>query len=169
MIEIGEIVKPQGIRGEVKIIPQRSAENYSNLRHIFVGESLMDVETISCRDALYVKFVGVDSRNDAENLRGKMCYAKKEELNELSENEFYFEDLIGLPLVDENNNEIGVVEDIDQFGAADVIWIRERNVLFSVPFLDSIFKSVESDRVVVYRREYDEMKISGWFRFFYLK
>ena len=161
MIEIGEIVKPQGIRGEVKIISQRSAENYKNLRHIFVEKTEMEIETISCRDALYVKFVGVNSRNDAENLRGKMCYAKEDELQTLAENEFYFEELIGATVVDENNETIGEIEDIDQFGAADVIWIRERNSLFSVPFLDSIFKSVENGKVVVFKAEYDEMKISG--------
>ena len=161
MIEIGKIVKPQGIKGEIKIIPQRLAENYKNLRHVFVEKTEYEVEKASCRDALYLKLKGVETRNDAELLREKMCYAKEEDLETLAENEFYFEDLIGAEVVSEKGEKIGTLEDIEQFGAADVIVIRERNILFSVPFINSVFKHVEKGKVVVFKNEYDELKISG--------
>ena len=161
MIEIGKIVKPQGIKGEVKIISQRLAENYKNLRHVFVENLQYEVEKVSCRDALYLKLKGIETRNDAELLRNKMCYAKEDELENLAENEFYFEDLIGAQVVSETGELVGTLEDIEQYGAADVIVIRERNILFSVPFINSVFKQVEKGKVVVFKNEYDNLKISG--------
>ena len=35
MINIGKIVKPQGIKGEIKIIVDGEAERFKNLRHVF--------------------------------------------------------------------------------------------------------------------------------------
>ena len=160
MIEIGKIVKPQGIKGEVKIISEREPQTYQNLSTVIVDGKDFEVETLSCRDALYVKLKGISTRNDAELLRGKTCYASEEELENLKENEFYFNDLIGSKVVSEDGSEIGKIEDIEQYGAADVIIIRERNLLFSVPFLNSIFKEVERGKVVVCLEEYDDLKIN---------
>ena len=79
----------------------------------------------------------------------------------LEEGEFYFKDLIGLKVVDEKGEEIGKIEDIEQFGAADIIVVRERNMLFSVPFLGSIFLKIEGEKAIVSRQEYDNLKING--------
>ncbi len=159
MINIGTIVKPQGIKGEVKIVVDGEAERFKNLRHVFISEKNYEIETISVRDgALFVKLEGVSSRNDAELLRNCDVLCDKGELEDLMENEFYFKDLIGKEVVDEKGEKIGKIEDIDQFGSADVIYVRERNVIFSVPFINSIFLSVGNE-IVISRNEYDNMKI----------
>lgn len=160
MIEIGKIVKPQGIKGEVKIISEREPKTYESLSSVYIDGREFKVESLSCRDALYVKFFGVDSRNDAELLRGKTCFASEDELKSLGENEFYFDDLIGSNVVSESGSEIGTIEDIEQYGAADVILIRERNMLFSVPFLDSIFLKIEDGKAIVCEEEYNNLKIN---------
>ncbi|MGN0748211.1 MAG: ribosome maturation factor RimM [Christensenellales bacterium] len=161
MINIGKIVKPQGIKGEIKIIVDGEAERFKNLRHVFVSEKLHEIETISVRDgALFVKFRDIFSRNDAEELRNLDVFCDENELEQLSENEFYFKDLIGKKIVDENGNLVGEIIDIDQFGSADVIYIRERNIIFSVPFIDSIFKAIDVDKIVIIKDAYDNMKIS---------
>ena len=161
MIEIGRIVKPQGIKGEVKVLPDCEKNRLANLSRVFISEKEFKVDSISIRDAVYLKLNGVDDRNEAELLRGEAVFAPKEELVPLKDNEFYFQDLIGSKVLDENNIEIGVIEDIEQYGAADVIVIRERNMLFSVPFLDSIFIKIGNGNVNVLKEEYDNLKING--------
>lgn len=160
MIKIGVIAKPQGIKGEVKIIPDNDAERYLNLKNVFIDKLEMKINSISARDnALFVKFEDVNDRNVAELLRGKEIFAKEDDLESLKNNEFYFKDLIGTKVFDEENNKIGELIEIDQYGAADVISIRERNIIFSVPFIDSIFIKFEPQKVIVNKREYDETKI----------
>lgn len=160
MIKIGVIAKPQGIKGEVKIIPDNNAERYLNLKKVLIDNLEMKINSISARnDALFVKFENVNDRNVAELLRGKEIFAKEDDLENLKDNEFYFKDLIGAEVFDEENNKIGELIDIEQYGAADVISIREKNIIFSVPFIDSVFVSVKPQKIVINKKEYDEIKI----------
>lgn len=162
MIKIGVIAKPQGIKGEVKLFPDDKAERYLELKNVFIDNLEMKINSICARDGfLYVKFNDIDDRNAAELLRGKEVFSKEENIESLKENEFYFKDLIGAEVFDEENEKIGELIEIEQYGAADVISIRERNIIFSVPFLDSIFIEMQPKRITVNRKEYDQTKISG--------
>lgn len=160
MIEIGTIVKPHGIKGEIKVLSNCDLKRLTTLSRIFIEKKEYKIEHFWIRDAFYIKLFGIDNRNEAELLRGKNVFALKDELLPLNKNEFYFNDLIGKNVIDENNNNVGTLEDIEQYGAADVIIIRERNFLFSVPFLSSIFKKINEEDVIINRENYDNMKIN---------
>ena len=161
MINIGKIVKAQGVKGEVKVIPVNNAERYLNLNSVFVDDEEKQIDNIFARQGvLFIKFEDVNDRNTSELLRGKEIFIKEESLEDLEENEFYFKDLIGAEVYDENEEKIGELIDIDQYGAADVISIRERNFIFSVPFIEDIFVKVEPRKIIVNKKEYDNTKIS---------
>lgn len=161
MVKIGTIVKPQGVKGEVKIIPEDKVERYLNLKTVFVdGVEKKMASLVARNETLFVKFENVEDRNDAELLRDKEVFAKEEDLEKLEENEFYFKDLIGAMVYDEKDEKIGELIDIDQYGAADIISIRERNLIYSVPFIDSIFLDFLPKKVIVNREEYDNLKIN---------
>lgn len=161
MIEIGKIVKPQGIKGELKVVLDSDFSRLSSLKKVYISGKEFEVQSLSFRDALYLKLFGVENRNEAELLRGESVFADEESLLPLEEGEFYFKDLIGLKVVDQHGEEIGKIEDIEQYGAADIIVVRERNMLFSVPFLSSIFLKIEGEKAIVSRQEYDNLKING--------
>ena len=81
---VGEIVRPQGIRGEVKLRhftddPYRFEELDAVLRQTEDGFEPLTVE--ACRvqgDDVYLKLEGFDDRNAAETLRGAMLYVDRE-------------------------------------------------------------------------------------------
>ena len=161
MIEIGKVVKPQGIKGEIKIILNCDADRINNIEQIIISGEKFNIEEKRIIDNNFIiKLKDINSRNDAEKLRNLSVFALREELKCLEENEYYYDDLIGLKVYNENNEEIGIIEDIDQFGSADIIYIRERNILFSVPFIDTIFKSISENSVIVFQEEYDNFKIN---------
>lgn len=160
MIQIGKIVKAQGIKGEVKIIPVDKVERYLNLKSVFIDKEEKVISNMVARQgALFIKFENINDRNTSELLRGKDVFAKEKDLKALKENEFYFKDLIGVEIYDEKGEKIGELTDIEQYGAADVVSIRERNVIFSVPFIEDIFIKIESRKITVNREEYDSIKI----------
>ena len=160
MIEIGKIVKPQGIKGELKVVLDCDFSRLSALNQVLISGKSFKVLEHSLRDALYLKLEGVSTRNEAELFRGESVFVSEQSFKPLKDEEFYFKDLIGLKVVDENGEFIGEIVDIEQFGAADIITIKERNILFSVPFLNSIFLKIDKIAVVS-REEYDNLKISG--------
>ena len=86
---VGEIVRPQGIRGEVKLRhftddPYRFEELDAVLRQ--TGEGFEPLTVEACRvqgDDVYLKLEGFDDRNAAETLRGAMLYVDREHAAEL--------------------------------------------------------------------------------------
>lgn len=126
-IIIGRIVSSFGIRGEVKVVvitdfPERFqiggemtlVLQDGTRRHVRVERSC------SHKGGLNVKFEGVDTRNDADELRLAEIVIDESEISELSEGEFYLFDIIGLKVVTNDGRELGVVTEVLQGGANDV-------------------------------------------------
>lgn len=159
---IGKVAKAQGIKGELKLNLDIEFEKIENLEEFIIGGKNYKIEKIEKRtNGVFVKLFGVNDRNYAESLRMLDIEVERKNLKELSANEFYFEDLIGSKVVDENGNEIGHVEDIEQYGAADIIVVNQNGRLYSVPFLDDIFIKFDSNSkiMIVDKERYNNMKV----------
>lgn len=129
-MEIGRVLKPQGIRGEVKIgALTDDPSRFELLKSVDVGGRLLRVEKVQVRsDGVYIKFVGIDDRNAAELLRGKFLSVDRAAAVPLSDGEFFIADLIGAELVvRETGDVIGKIANVDSFGAADVISVLLEN------------------------------------------
>lgn len=159
---IGKVAKAQGIKGELKLNLDIDFDKIENLEEFIIGGKNYKIEKIEKRtNGVFVKLFGVDDRTYAESLRMLDIEVERKNLKELSANEFYFEDLIGSKVVDENGNEIGHVEDIEQYGAADIIVVNQNGRLYSVPFLDDIFIKFDSNSkiMIVDKERYNNMKV----------
>ena len=86
---------------------------------------------------------GIESRNDAERLRGATLEIPGDQVLPLAENEYYYFQLIGLQVVAESGESIGKVEDIISYPANDVFVVRmgEREVL--IPDVPDIICKVD--------------------------
>ncbi len=161
-MKIGTIAKAQGIKGDVKLNLDIEFEKIENLKEMVVGGNRYAVENLQSKpNGVFAKFAGVEDRTLAENMRGLDVEVNRKDLNELAENEFYFEDLIGAKVVDEMGQNIGEIEDIEQYGAADVVVVNQNGRLYSVPFLNDIFiKFIASEKMmIVDKARYNDMKV----------
>lgn len=159
---IGKVAKAQGIKGELKLNLDIEFEKIENLEEFNIGGKNYKIEKIEKRtNGIFVKLFGVNDRNYAESLRMLDIEVERKNLKELSANEFYFEDLIDAKVYDENGNEIGRIEDIEQYGAADIIVVNQNGRLYSVPFLDDIFIKFDSNSkiMIVDKERYNNMKV----------
>lgn len=160
MIHIGRITKPQGMKGEIKMIPINPASKYEKIKSVIIDNTEILIEQLRIRDnCLYLKLYGVNDRDNAESFRNKEVFVKISDLEDLEENEFYFQDLIGAEIYDEGNNFIGELIDIEQYGAADVIFVKEKTSIYSMPFIEDIFIDVKPKKVVVDIETYNDIKI----------
>lgn len=130
MLTIGQILKPQGIRGEVKVKPLTDdPSRFACLKSVYIGNGIYRAEKVRCSaDGVYIKFVGIDDRNAAEKLRGLMIEIDRAAAVPLSEGEFFIADLTGSTLAARSEDgatvDVGKVERIESFGAADVFTVR---------------------------------------------
>ena len=93
MLIIGKIVKAQGIKGEVKIIPiTDDVLRFNKLKKATVKGQEMTVESSRVQnDCAYVKFKGVDTRNDAELLQNEYVSVAREDAVKLPENTWFID------------------------------------------------------------------------------
>jgi 16S rRNA processing protein RimM len=104
------------------------------------------------RGHLVVTLRGVNSRDEAERLKGLELYVAREKLPEPDEGEYYHADLIGLAAVTTSGEAIGRVIAIHNFGAGDIIEIAPpQGATMLLPFTDAVVPSVDigGGRVVI--------------------
>ena len=135
----------------------------STLKNVYIGENDIAVKVeksyIVGKFAV-IKFFGISSFEQADKLRGLMVSTNRNEFV-IPKDNFLVEDLIGSTLYDENNNEIGKLKEILQYGAADifVVWADGREYIF--PYIKEVVLKVfpEQKIIIVSKQKFDEVKI----------
>jgi len=157
---VGKIIKPQGIKGEVKIFPLIDIPAIFNGKHkLFIEKRETPLKSASFRlGYAYVCFEEIKTRNEAELYRNKQVYISKEEFEKLSTDDYLVEDLIGMTINDENGAIIGQIVGVTDYGFDDILIIKENEVLYEVPFRKAIFKS-EGKNLIAIRKEFDGAKV----------
>jgi len=140
-LEILEITKPHGIRGEMRAKYYcDSPDEIEEYDTLYLGEQKKPVKLISCRlnkNVVIIQIEGIDSFEKAQKLGGGMIYIDREDV-ELGADTWFVADLIGLEVFDVDTGEkYGEVEEILQNAPTDVYSIRNaegRQLLFpSIP------------------------------------
>ncbi|MMZ68538.1 Ribosome maturation factor RimM [compost metagenome] len=91
-----------------------------------------------------VKFEEYGNINDVEKYKGYDLKVPKEESVELPENEYYFHEIIGCRVVDEEGSELGVIEEILRPGANDVWVVKQPNrKQLLLPVIDEVVLDVD--------------------------
>lgn len=160
---VGEVLKPQGIRGELKIKPfTDDAEDFASFRRVFLDGT--EYRVLSVRTgggAVYLNLRGVPDRNAAELLRGKQVVVYKEDAPPLEEGRYYIADLLGCAVVTEQGETLGILTDVRQ-AATDIYTIERdgREVMF--PVAEGVVLRVElgAERIVVDRKRFSEVAVT---------
>lgn len=110
-LTVGCILKPQGIRGEVKVnVYLDRAEDLKKIKQVFIsGEKYAVLNVRASGEYAYVTLRGVADRNAAELLRGKEVEALREDCPPLPEGRYYIGDLVGCKVVCASGEEVGEV------------------------------------------------------------
>ena len=164
---IGEVLKPQGIRGEVKIKPY--AANHDDFRrwrtlYLKQGESYAPIRCRCSRvhdGFVYATLGECASMEDAEKLRAIQLYVDRAHANPLAEDEVYVSDLIGCEGVDEAGVSIGELKEVLQHGAVDVYVFKARGCSVMAPALKAVFPQVDvaNRRISVVRERLEEVAV----------
>lgn len=164
---IGEVLKPQGVRGEVKVKP--FAANHEDFRrwktlYLKQGESYNPVKARCSRvhdGFAYVTLGECASMEEAEKLRGVQLWIDRAHANPLEEDEVYISDLIGCEGIDEEGKSIGVLTDVLQHGVVDVYVFDSKGKSLMAPALKAVFPtvSVAEKRISVVREKLNEVAV----------
>ncbi|MBR5345889.1 MAG: 16S rRNA processing protein RimM [Clostridia bacterium] len=130
---IGEVLKPQGIRGEAKVRPYTDdPENFRRWTTLFRkdGENWTPIASRFSRvhdGFVYLTLEGCTKPEDVDKLRGLELYIDRANASPLPEGMFYLADLIGCEAVDEAGKNLGKLTDVLQHGPTDVYVFKASN------------------------------------------
>ena len=159
---VGTILKPQGIRRELKVKPYTdSPEDFKEFRNLFLDGEKRRVLSVRVGDGMVcLGLSGVPDRNAAELLRGKNLERDRDEAPEPEEGRYYIVDLLGLAVVTEEGEELGTLTDIRQ-AASDIYTIQKdgREILF--PAVSGVVTQVDlaNKRLVVDKKRFMEVAV----------
>ena len=164
---IGEVLKPQGIRGEVKVKPfAANHDDFLRWKKLYIkqGEVYEAVKAKCSRvhdGFAYVTLGDCASMDDAEKLRGVQLWIDRAHANQLEEDEVYISDLIGCEGVDEDGVSIGVLDDVLQHGVVDVYVFKAKGKSVMAPALKAVFPAVDvaGKRITVVRERLNEVAV----------
>jgi len=154
LVMVGEIVKPHGIRGEVKVY------SYSGQPENFkLYKSIVLQEPAGSRTAIYkvvksraqaklaiLQLEGVTSREAAEALQGSILWLKKADFPELDSDEYYWHQLIGLQVCTESGRELGTVAGLFATRAHDVLVVTGKGREYLIPGKEEIIKEIDEGK-----------------------
>ncbi len=154
---IGKIAMAHGIKGLVKI--QSFTKNpgdfviYGPIFDDNQNELKIKIDRVLQNGIVLSQIENVSDRTAAEKLRGLNLYVKRDKLPETDNTDsFYAHDLIGLNVFDEDNNDLGSVISVQNYGAGDILEIGAKEnsklVLFHNNFVKSI--DLQNKKIVIY-------------------
>ena len=151
-LKVGKIVNTHSLKGEVKVISSTDFEEErfkkGNKLLITRGNQLIREVIVESyrnhKNFLLVKFEGIDSVGEAEKLKNLQIKIDSDEVGELEENEFYFHQIIGCEVFDENDKNLGEIIDILTPGANDVWVIKgENGKEILIPYIEDVVKKID--------------------------
>ena len=157
---MGVFGAPQGVRGKVRVksltadpaaigvyVPLTDKDRGRK----FVFESLRRLKD----DMLVARIAGVSTREAAAALKGVEIFAHRDQLPPPADDEFYYDDLIGLEAVDMAGAPLGRVVALMNHGAGDVLEIAptQGGETLLLPFTKRVAPRIDFDagRIIIER------------------
>ncbi len=157
-VTIGKIERPFGVRGEVKVRSLSDAPGrFDRLARVrVVGVTGQAVETAVTHvrragDTYILGFEGVSTPEEAGTLRGGLIQVPHGTAPALSDDRYYECDLIGMRVVDERGENVGVLETIWELPGHHVFVVRKGTREILIPAAKAFVASVDcaNHRMVV--------------------
>ena len=150
-IPVGRVTKTHGLKGELKFYPSMDDSWSASVKQIRLGydnpvEDYAEYHIQSIRGInipLIIKFEKIDSIEAAGELVGKTLYVLRDQFPDLPEDEYYWFQIEGLRVYDEDGHYYGNIEEIIQTGSNDVYVVRDDEKELLIPMIDSVVKKID--------------------------
>ena len=145
---LGRITKPFGFKGEmVLFLDVDSPDDYASLDSVFVemknGLVPYFIKSLRINGNKAVATFEDLTPDQAASLAGHDMYLPLDLLPELTGNQFYFHEVKGFRVVDDQYGDIGVVESIIEYPAQPLFQIVNGTTEILIPVIDQVIREVD--------------------------
>lgn len=145
--QLGKITKPFGFKGQVVMfLDVDCPDDYAELDSAFIDIKgnlvpyFFKIENINGNKAI-ATFEELKPE-EAQALVGHEMYLPLDMLPKLTGNQFYFHEVVGFRVIDEEHGDIGVIQSIIEYPAQPLFQIDKDGTEILIPVIDPIIKNV---------------------------
>lgn len=155
---VGKILNTHGLKGELKV------RNLSDFDRFYKGSKLyieykkdyISVEVLSVKDydnSILVTFKDLLDINLVEKYKGSYLWIDKSNLEALDEGEYYYHELVGLDIYNEEGALRGRVKEIREIPQGEMLVVEINGKNKFIPFRKEFVKRVTKDKIVIHEIE----------------
>jgi 16S rRNA processing protein RimM len=152
LICVGAVAGAFGVRGEVRLksfcaIPE-DIEAYGPLSTEDGSQTYSVMLTSAIKNGFTARLGGVETKEDADALKGLRLFAPRDRLPSLPDDEYYHADLIGLEVYDAGGALLGRVKSVQNHGASDLLELHGPGMKTTVllPFTLAVVPTVDLEQ-----------------------
>ncbi|MFO7825990.1 MAG: ribosome maturation factor RimM [Cyclobacterium sp.] len=157
--QLGHIAKVHGLQGELLLVLDVDfPEDYEDLNHVFVEKSdrlvpfILEHMVPQPNNRFLAKFEEFDHVDQVKPMVGAALFLPLSSLPELKEDQYYFHELVGFTVIDENMGELGKVKVIYDLDTQDLIGMEYREKEVLIPIQEGILQKVDKAEKKVFCR-----------------
>ena len=150
LITIGKVVKPFGVKGEMKIEPMTDfPERFTGLTRVYLvspagKEVACEVKSVRyAGGAPFLLFSGYDSPEKAKAVNGWFIKVPEEEAVRLPEGTYYWFELIGMEVISEDGEKLGTIVDVFATGSNDVYVMKQGRKETYIPATAEVVRQID--------------------------
>ncbi len=147
-IVIGKILGTHGIHGELKIAPLTDdASRFDEIDYFLCDSQTYAIASVRYHKGnVLIQTDAVTDRTAAEKMTGKLISVNRKDAVALEEGEYFIEDLKGIKVLDTSSERNGILKDIMQTGAVDILVITIDQKEWMMPYLKEYVSEVNLDK-----------------------
>lgn len=155
MIEIGRLNKTFGIKGYIKVVPQKQFKEdllQSDVWFIEIGRDKVPffVQKIENEPHLMVKFEDVDSPEEAKKITGSNIYLRDKDIAvQPTKNEDDLLKMVGFEIIQEENS-LGIIGSIEEYPQQIMAMVSSKDGDFLMPITPEFIIDIDVSNKALY-------------------
>lgn len=152
-VTIGKVLKPRGLRGEVKVLPLTDIpDRFEQLRTVVVSlaqgrEVMLEIEHVTYyKGCVYLRFSDRNSLEDVQELVGGLLQVDQTDVPELPEGVYYHFEILDSVVYTDENRRLGQVVDILETGSHDVYVVQGDDREYLIPATREIVRQIDREQ-----------------------
>ena len=153
--QVGVITQTHGIHGEVKVFPTTDdPKRFKKLKEVIAdtGKTRLTLHIVSVKyfkQFVILKFQEYNDINQIEFLKNAKLLVDREHAVRLTKNEYFIADLIGLKVLSDEGEDLGVIKDVIQTGANDVYIVGTNDEEILIPAIKDCILEVNVEKGLI--------------------
>lgn len=148
LLLVGTLTTAHGVHGQIKLAALTSPERLRRVKTVYVGANATSYQLQRVAEQkpghLIVSLGGVGSREAADALRGQEMFIAESDAEPLAADEYFLHDLPGLRVDTTSGEHIGVVREVIETGANEVLVVtRPEGGEALIPMIHDVVKRLD--------------------------